>query len=109
MLRLPTNQIAGFLKVQYLTNEVRDETDFLYADKHLRFARIQLYFTCSQWENIIFCMFIGEMWPKWFRDIFLKIVKKIFFTTLVKFNNYIALCFIFDYIIFRLRFQSFVF
>ena len=48
MLRLPTNQIAGFLKVQYLTNEVRDETDFLYADKHLRFARIQLYFTCSQ-------------------------------------------------------------
>ena len=47
MLRLPTNQIAGFLKVQYLTNEVWDETDFLYADKHLRFARIQLYFTCS--------------------------------------------------------------
>ena len=59
-------------------------------------------------------MFIGNIWliswSKWFRVVFsFEIVKKLFFTILVQFNNFIALLFIIDYIIFRLRFHRSVF
>ena len=45
-LMLSANQTVGFLKVYYLMKEVCYETDFLYADKHERFAQVQLCFTC---------------------------------------------------------------
>ena len=36
--RFSANQIVEFIKVWYFKNELWNEIDFLYADKHERFA-----------------------------------------------------------------------
>ena len=37
---LSANQIAGFIKIQYLTKEVNDEVYFWQADKHLSLLEV---------------------------------------------------------------------
>ena len=36
---LLANQIVGFFKVQYLKKKVRDQSNFLYVNKHQRFLQ----------------------------------------------------------------------